>query len=703
MTMRGRTTVGNVGSLLSVFLAVSVVAGLLGAGLAIPAVAALGTTVHAGVQAFDALPSRLPRGPLAQQTRILAADGTVIATPEAQDRIVVPLSKVSPAMQHAQVAIEDARFFQHGAVDPRGLLRAVASNLITNTTQGASTLTQQYVKVALEDAALRAGNERAAQRAAARQGIEGYARKLAQLRYAVAMQQSMTKDQILDDYLNLVYYGDQAYGIEAAARRYFGIHASQLDVPQAAMLAGIVNAPAVTDPVHDPQAALQRRNVVLDKMHQQHFIDRAEWRRARGTPVQLHVTQPQSTCAASRFPYFCAYVMAWLERQQALGATTAQRINTIDAGGLTVHTTLEPRLQERATQDLRQKVPPGNPHGVAAATAVVQPGTGHVLAAVQSTRFTTRTGAPPGETGVNYAVDRADGGSGGFQFGSTAKMFAVVTALESGMTGHSDVYARPASASAAALFTPSDLPGPCGLGPGQTYPVFNDEGSAVGHMSLLQATAQSVNTAFVGLDGRIGLCHIRDTMKHFGLHQSDGQPIQHLVAPIALGANPVSPLTLANAYATVAAGGTRCDPVPVTSVTRLDGSRVRVATGRCRQVLDPAVASATTAILRHVLTGQGATAQGIHLAGGRPAAGKTGTANLGNATWFVGYTPQLASAVWVGAPDDINIRLRNIQLGGTFYRGQVFGATIAAPLWAQVMDQASQGLPVRPLPTSVRP
>ncbi|HET8598730.1 MAG TPA: biosynthetic peptidoglycan transglycosylase, partial [Segeticoccus sp.] len=254
-------------SLFGAFVATAVVAGLLGAGLFIPGVGALGATTRQAVHLFDSLPSQLTSDPLSQQSKIVAADGTVIATPYDTNRVIVPLSKISQAMQDAQVAIEDARFFQHGALDPKGVVRALASNLFNKGTEGASTLTQQYVKISLEDNALRNGNQQAARAAIVRQGIAGYARKLQELRYAVALEQKMTKDQILQGYLNLVYYGDQAYGVEAAAEHYYGIHASQLDIAQSAMLAGVVNEPGVTDPIHNPQAALHRRNVVLDKMY----------------------------------------------------------------------------------------------------------------------------------------------------------------------------------------------------------------------------------------------------------------------------------------------------------------------------------------------------------------------------------------------------------------------------------------------------
>ncbi|HET7305196.1 MAG TPA: penicillin-binding protein [Segeticoccus sp.] len=683
----------NVLSLFGAFVATAVVLGLLGAGLLMPFVGASGVATRQGVHMFNSMPSQFESDPLSQQSKIVAADGTLIATPYDENRIIVPLSKISQAMQDAQVAIEDARFYQHGGLDPKGVARALASNLVNDTTQGASTLTQQYVKISLQEDALRAGNEQAAQAATVRTGIEGYARKLQELKYAVALEKKMSKDEILQGYLNLVYYGDQAYGVEAAARHYFGVHASELNIQQAAMLAGIVNRPGVTDPIHNPKAALQRRNVVLDKMYQHNFIDRQQWKKAKKAPVKLHVTHRKSSCAASKFPYFCTYVMNWLEQQPALGPTVAQRIDKINRGGLTIRTTLDPKLQEQALKDLRSKVPAGNKYDIASAAVVIEPGTGQVLVAAQNTKF--NNSGKNGRTSVNYAVDGRYGGSGGFQFGSTAKTFAVVTALKQGMSMHSNVYAKPASSSSAATFTHAELPGKCGLTPGTTYPVFNDEGTTNGNMSLITATAKSVNTAFVGLNGKLGLCNVLKTETQMGLHQASGEKIQHYVSPIALGANPVSPMSLANAYATLASGGKHCDPVPVLSVTDPDGKKLGLKKGTCKRVLDPDVAAGTTAILEHVLTDDGATAKGVHLKGKRPAAGKTGTADYGNETWFVGYTPQLASAVWVGTPNDNSLHMNDITLGGTFYEGQVFGSTIAAPLWAQLMSEASQGMPVQ--------
>ena len=681
----------NIGSLLGAFAATSVVLGLLGAGLVMPAVGATGATARAGVHVFDTLPSDFTLTPLSQQSRILASDGTLIATPYDENRIIVPLAQIAPVMRQAQIAIEDSRFYQHGGIDPLGVSRAFISNLAGGNTQGASTLTQQYVKITLQENALRNHDTAAAAAATAK----SYTRKLQELKYAITLEKNLTKNQILEGYLNIVYYGDQTYGVEAAARHYFGVSAAKLNLPQAATLAGLVQQPGITDPIHHPAKALARRNVVLDRMHTLNLITDKAWQDARATKMVTHPKPAQNSCALSPYPYFCNYVKAWLLEQPALGKTPAERNSAINRGGLTIQTTLNPKMQQAAQQELTARVPIGNPAKIGAAAAIVEPGTGHVLAIAQNTTFSNT--ASVGKTSVNWAVDAKYGGSIGFAFGSTAKMFAVAQALKSGMPINSTIIARPANATTPAIFTKADFRDACaGTLP---WAVRNDDGSHNGPISLTDAAAYSVNTAFAGLVAKLGTCSVRDLMTQMGLHQSNGKPIQGYPSPVTLGSDSTSPLTLASAYATVASGGTYCVPSPVLTITTSDHKTLALPKSDCKKVLDPDVANGVTKILKTVLTkGTGAGTGG--LAGGRPAAGKTGTSNTvtgggTNETWFAGYTPQLSTAVWVGTPNDGDKqKFQNLQLGGRSY-GVVFGATIAAPIWKQIMDRASAGMPFR--------
>jgi len=687
--MPGRVTnFAKVISLLVAFLATSVVVGLLGAGLVMPAVGATGAAARQGVHAFDSLPGDFTQTPLSQQSRILADNGTLISTPYEENRVIVPLSKIAPVMRQAQIAIEDSRFYEHGGIDPMGVGRAFISNLGGGSTQGASTLTQQYVKITLQENALSNNDKLGAKAATAR----SYTRKLQELKYAVTLEKNLTKNQILEGYLNLVYYGGQAYGVEAAARHFFGVSAAKLNLPQAATLAGLVQAPSVTDPIKDPAKALARRNVVLDRMRTLNVITDKAWRAARATKMVTHSLPAQNSCALSPYPYFCTYVTAWLEQLPALGKTPEERKRTISRGGLTIQTTLNPKMEASARKELIARVPIGNSEKIGAAAAIIEPGTGHVLAIAQNTNFSNKSRA--GNTEVNWAVDKKYGGSIGFAFGSTAKMFAVAEALRSGMPINSTIIARAASSTRGAKFTKADFHDSCTVGT-DGWTVRNDEDTATGPISLTKAAAKSVNTAFAVLVSKLGACSVRNLMTKMGLHQSSGQPIQGYPSPVTLGSDSTSPLTLASAYATVASGGTYCTPSPVIAITTSDRKRLALPKNSCRRVLDPDVANGVSKILKTVLTN--GTASGIGgLAGGRPVAGKTGTSDGSNETWFVGYTPQLSTAVWVGTPTgDPKRELKDLTLGGRFYPRQVFGATIAAPIWKRIMDTASAGMPFR--------
>ncbi len=672
--------------MLVAFLTASVAVGLLGAGLYVPTVAALGGLSNAGSEAFMALPSTFTMAQLVQGSRILAADGSVIATPQDENRVVVPISQVAPVMRAAQVAIEDSRFYDHGAIDPQGLTRAVIQDLRTGqATQGASTLTQQFVKLSLQAQALRTGQDAAAEAAVAKT----IPRKLTDLRYAVALERTWTKDQILQGYLNLAYYGDGAYGVEAAARHYFGVHASHLTLTEAATLAGLVQSPSATDPVNHPKAAQARRNVVLARMRALDQLTAAQYEAAVKRPIakDLSVTNPPATCAASAEPYFCSFVITWLEQQPALGPTQQARHDLLFQGGLTIRTTLDPSVQATVDKSLRRVAPEHNALGVSAAAYVTQPGTGAVVALGQDTQYGTGGGA----TELDFAVDQRYGGSGGFQFGSTAKAFSLVTAMKQGLGMNASVDAPAADNQQPATFRPSQFPQPCGLG--SDWKVYNDEAWPGGTMSLKQATAKSTNTAFVALASRLGVCAIHKTMKDFGVHGGDGSPLGTYPPQVILGAQTVSPQTMADAYAGLADHGTVCQMHPVTSVVQ-DGKTLWAPGTSCRQVADPGAVDQATKYLEYNMTnGSGI----LNQLAGRTSAGKTGTADGNAQSWFIGYTPQLTTAVWVGNPVNPTRRMFNVSMAGKSCTAMT-GACFAAPIWRRIMDGALAGDPALPMP-----
>lgn len=705
--------------MLGAFVAISVLMGLLGAGLLLPVVGTAGSAAREGVSLFEELPGDLESNPLAQQSRIEAADGSLISTPTLQNRILVPLEQIAPVMQSAQVAIEDERYYEHGGVDPKALGRALVTNATTEDTQGGSTLTQQYVKLTLAEQAERKGDEEAQRALLARSGTEGYVRKLRELKYAVTLEERLSKDEILEGYLNLAYYGDRSYGIEAAARHYFGVKAKDLNLAQAATLAGVVRAPSVTDPVNNPESSKARRNVVLDKMYEQGMVTEEEWEQARESEIKLAVTDSQRTCLNSSNPYFCSYVTEWLLQNDTLGATRDERLARLTTGGLTIETTLKPELAEKINEVTSESVPPGNKFGLGSAAAMVEPGTGKVLALGQSSDYSNQGSDDLiSETSVNWSVDNRYGGGDGFQIGSIAKAFSLVTALEDGVPVETTLSVRKpgrvdsknnwinepndpktpiGNVSPAGIFFKKDFDPECNLGT-STWKVRNaEDANFTPTITLREATASSVNTAFATLASQVGTCEIRDTMIRMGLNSGDGDPYgedaDDRPPAFVLGADDASPLTVASAYATIASGGVYCPPVPIAKITDASGEELKLQVPKCEEVVDPDVAAGVAELMQGVVDLQGSGFRAV-LDNEQPAGGKTGTADGSVHTWFAGYTPQVSTAVWIGDPTGTKRysgRLADIRLGGRLIEGQLYGSKLGAPMWKEMMTVALEG------------
>jgi len=668
----------------------STLMGLLMAGIAIPAIGAGGSATTSGVKAFNDLPSEFSVSPLAQQSKILSADNKLIANPYDENRIIVSLDKISPWMQKAQIAIEDARFYEHGGLDVRGFTRAMVSNFSSGDVQGASTLTQQYVKITLQENALRRDDKEAAQAAVAKT----YTRKLQELKYALDVERNFTKEQILAGYLNLVYYGDQAYGVEAAAQNYFGIPAAKLTLVQSALLAGIVQQPTKYNPVLNPKNSQARRNAVLDRMQALGTASAAEVAAAKKVPVASMLGNrkpPKGVCQRSSEPFFCAYMMEYLQKSPqmaVLGKTPAERLKNINQGGLTIKTTLDTKLQASTLKALTDAVPVGNKSNLGAASTVIEPGTGKVLAMAQATDF--------GDSQLNLNVDQRYGGSQfGYQFGSTAKTYALVAALESGMPLDGTIDAPSASPDDPHMFTRAEMKGRCNSD--KDWEVENDYRSG-GVMTLAKATAESINTAFGQLVIDTGCDKVYDAMNRMGVHQGDGKPIYNSVASITLGAGTMTPMTAAASYATLAARGKYCEPTPIASITTSNGKVIKVPPTTCKQVIRPDIADGVNQLLEGPLKDRRGTAEGSWKGEG-PAAGKTGTTNNHNQSWFIGYTPRRAASVWVGNVKVARANGQLLTLNGKCFntygcKKSVFGGTIAGPVWGKVMQAAMEGVPV---------
>lgn len=655
--------------------------GVLAAGLVMPAVAAVGNTTETGVKIFDDLPTELSLEPPSEQSVMLAADGSLLATFYADNRIVVGLDQVAPIMREAVVAVEDKRFYEHGGIDPEGLVRAAVKTVIEDETQGGSTLTQQYVKNVLIEAGRVSGDQEAIDAATE----VSLGRKLREAKLAVALEQQMTKDEILEGYLNIAQFGPSQYGVEAAARYYFNTTASELNIAEAAMLAGITQSPGRWDPVRNPENALIRRNTVLSLMREQGVITQEEYDVESAIPIadMLDIQPTTQGCSpAGISAYFCDFVVRTILNDPIYGETIDDRRRLLNRGGLTIATTIDPAKQALAYESIVGAVPINDGSGISGSVVTVEPGTGKVVAMAQNTNYANATPESPRDTLVNFNTDNAYGGSSGFQTGSSFKAFVLTEWLESGRSLSESVDATRRN------FPRSSWNISCAPEYAADFNPKNAESFASGPMSVLNATRLSVNTAYAAMANQLDICAIADTAAAMGVHTAQGTELQ--VNPsMVLGSNTIAPLTMAAAFATYASGGTYCAPVPITSVQDRDGAELPIPDPGCEQVIEPQIAAAQTYALEQVV--QSGTARGNGLAG-RPAAGKTGTANEDWHSWFVGYTPQLSTAVWIGYSEG-NIPMQRVTINGRYYR-YVYGGVLAAPTWSRYMNAAHEGMPV---------
>ncbi|MGP3956636.1 transglycosylase domain-containing protein [Nonomuraea sp. 3N208] len=652
-------------------------AGVLMAGIAVPAVGGAGFGLVAAAGEVDLAPADLVEPPPAEVTIVRDAKGNVIARFYEEYREIVGLDDIAEVMKTAIVAIEDYRFYEHGAIDIEGTLRALATNLQAGrVSQGGSSITQQYVKQVLLNSA---GTEQ--ERNAALEA--SYARKLNELRYAMGVEKKYTKDQILEKYLNIAYFGAGAYGVEAAARRFFGVQAADLTLPQAAALAGAVQDPNATDPNlgrKHRERLRNRRDVVLDRMAELGKITPAEAAKAKATKLGYRGTELPGGCESSKYPYFCLYVRQEILHNPDFGKTAKARLAALNRGGLTITTTIDPAMQAAADRAVRSHVHASD--GPVAAEALVQPGTGAIKAMAASKPYGRR--AARDEISYNVVADAAHGGGIGFQAGSTFKTFTLISALKQGMKVDDGLTAG-AGYRAPGYATFTNCAGENVGDP--THTVTNDEGSP-GWKTLRTGTWGSVNTFFMELERRVGLCETVETARSLGIRRADGRKLQEYET-FTLGINEMDPVTVANAYAAIGARGTYCRPMAITRITDRDG-RSTTYRPACRQALDLAIADATADVLSGVFTkGTMRSVGGI----GRDAAGKTGTTDDYATAWFAGFTPDLAGAVSIGDPrGSQQHKLVGVTIGGRYY-GAVAGASLPGPIWRDTMMAALEDVP----------
>lgn len=655
------------------FLGVSVLSGAVLAGIALPAAGALGLAAKGTVEGFDEIPSNLKTPPLSQRTTILDSEGGTLATVYSRDRKVVPLEKISPYMQKAIVAIEDSRFYEHGAIDLKGVLRAINRNAQSGgVSQGASTLTQQYVKnVFVEEA----GDDPEKVAQATQQTI---GRKVRELKYAIQVEEELGKKKILENYLNITFFGQQAYGIEAASQRYFSKHAADLKVEEAAMLAGLVQSPSRYDPVNDLQEATMRRNVVLQRMADVKDISQAEADRAKAAPIKLKVKSPKNGCitAVDGAGFFCDYVRKTILSDPVFGKTVEERQKLWNLGGLTIRTTLDPRAQEAANEAAVAKI--NEDDKVAASVVQVQPGSGKILSMGQSRPY--GLDQKQHQTTLNLAVGSKMGGTTyGFQVGSTFKPITAAAALEKGLSPAQSFSSGYEIQVPENSFTRCDGK-PAGYA---QWKVGNELKSETGTWDMTSALGKSINTYFAKLEQMAGLCETVTMAKKVGYERELGKKVKESPS-ITLGAIEATPLDMAAVYATFANRGTYCTPIAIESIKTANGEKLKVPRTECSRAMSERTADTINQMLKGVVEDGTGTKAGLS---DRDNAGKTGTTNDRKDAWFVGYTPNLSTAVWVG--DDVGEKqsMFDITIGGQYY-DKVCGGCLPGPIWKIAMTGA---------------
>jgi membrane peptidoglycan carboxypeptidase len=657
-----------------------VLGGLLAAMAALPLVGTVGLTANKVTSTLIDLPPSPRENPLSQRTVLLDRRGKQFAQFYKQNRTLVRLDQVAPVMRDAIVAIEDARFYEHAGLDIKGTLRALVTNTQAGEVrQGGSSLTQQLVKNILVENS-ESDNERDQARAPSIQ------RKITELRYALAMEKKYSKAEILERYLNIAYFGAGAFGVEAAAQRFFSIPASKLSLSQAATLAGAVRAPYSTDPSLGKQRRerlRERRDIVLDRMAQLSYAPQPKVAAAKKRPLNIHLKPEPGGCAESSYPYFCLYVHRELLTNPAFGPSRPERERRLARGGLVLHTTLDPQDQRAAQRAISSRV--GQRDTQVAAEAMVEPGTGRIRALAASKKYGRDSGKDNNgpSTTFNLPVDVAHGGGQGFQAGSTFKVFTLATALSKGWR-FDDGFMTPG------MFVPRSGFTSCNGRKvnAPTAKIFNASGEGSGGpQSIYTGTWKSVNIFYMMLEQRVGLCSVVKTARALGIARADGTPLRE-VPTFTLGVNEMDPLTVAAAFAAFGARGRYCRPMAIMDIIERDGTRVAVRPS-CKRAVERDVADAVNHVLSGVFTKGTMTGQDI----GRDAAGKTGTNNGYTSAWFAGYTPDLAAAVSVGdIRGSYKHPLTGVQIGDEYY-GAVQGASLPGPIWVSSMTRALRDVP----------
>ncbi|MCX6467272.1 MAG: transglycosylase domain-containing protein [Pseudonocardiales bacterium] len=677
-------------------LGLSLLAGIVTAGIAYPAAIGIGLVANDASDSVGSVSTDVLDQPLPQTSLITDSAGQPIARffdPELeQNRRSVTSEEISPAMKAAIVAVEDRRFYQHQGVDWQGTARALVTNSVSGSIeQGASTITQQYVKNYLLYVDAQTETERL------RATEQTPARKLKEAQIALQLEGQLSKDEILTRYLNIVAFGNGSAGIATAALTYFGVTPAELTVPQAALLAGMVRSTNQFDPVRNPEAALERRNLVIQQMLEQQMIDDSQAEAALASPLGVANplnTQTNGCIGAGPAGFFCQYVQQYLSES---GISLEQ----LRRGGYTVRTTLDRTVLDAMQAALVAEVPATQPN-VANVAATVQPGQDrHRVLAMGSSRV-FGLDAESFETSYGLPYEPVQFGSG-----STYKIFTAATALEKGL-GINYQLAVPPSGYASPIYVD---------GGGRPLPVRNG-GDLPPRMTITDALAQSPNTAFVKLMEFTGVPDVVDMAVRLGLRSlattpfvdpNTGERTDRSIAEVTkaqrqasftLGVSPTSVLELSNVGATLASGGMWCPPTPIESITGPTGEAVAITEAPCEQAVEPGLADAMlNALSKDDLPGGTAARAAGEVGWDRPLAAKTGTTQSNRSAAFLGVVPQISGAIITFDDDNRPDQLCD-GAGAPFAcrSGNIFGGKTPAETWFGMMTPLLANQPVLPLP-----
>ncbi|HEY3262935.1 MAG TPA: transglycosylase domain-containing protein [Pseudonocardiaceae bacterium] len=669
-----------------------VLAGVLLAGMLFPAAGGLGLASNQASDTVDSVSAELVEGQLPLVTTLLNAAGAPMAWLYDQYRVPVNADQIAPAMKAAIIAIEDRRFFEHQGVDWRGTTRALVTNQLKGeVAQGGSTLTMQYVKNYLLYVVAKDEAERA------RVTEQTPARKLREIRIATQLESQLSKEEILARYLNIVFFGNNSYGVAAAASTYFGTTPDKLSVAQSALLAGMVKSTTQFDPVRKPEEALKRRNLVVDLMAEIGSIGREAAEQAKAEP--LGVVNPLRTLpngcvgAGPAAGFFCKYVLNYLA---AAGISEEQ----LKRGGYIIKTTMDPRATDLAKHAAEDQVAKTT-DGIADTMAIVQPGKERhrVIALVANRDFGLDKAA--GQTSYALPSDTSKFGAG-----SIYKIFTAAAALEKGMGINWE------------LDTPDQYVSPtCPKVDGKPYTVKNAAEGYKEKYTMQDALATSPNTAFVKLIESVGVAPAVDMASRLGMRQAmnginrSGDPLKpgeksrgqtakdENQCSFTLGPGPTGALELANVAATLMSGGVWCPPSPLESVTdSRTGKAVAVRQNACEQAVPEGLANTLVIGLSKDDTAGTAVTAARAVAWDRPMLGKTGTTQQQQSAGFVGATPQYAGAVLTFADGNNPQGICDGDPPRLCPKGNIFGGRIPARTWFAAMKPLHEGLPVAPLP-----